>query len=416
MVKRSNLMAEPYVSSPQSRPDEQPRPAPVRIGVRLAVMAIALIVGVGLVECGLRLFVPVTDLAFYFWDPALGPRRVPQQAGRYLFGHIDARYHYNAQGWNHRRDYTVARPSGVRRIAIVGDSYVEAMQVNPEQTMFAVAEQRMTTAARPVEWYAFGLSGWGTTQEYAAIRHYVLDYRPDVVVLFFDDNDVFDSATNLMPIEPYIVTYNLDDEGALVLRPPSFWAPSPMRRFGAQSALVRYFTQQHPLWRPSTPSPAAVPLREGSVAAAAANHGKERWRDPDEQRKAWQLITKTLEAARDESRRRGAELVVVFRGGSAEIEAPFTGKAYQPPPRPDDPYCLGSRLGEMGREFVAPITASLGIPYFDLTEPLRQMVARTHQSHRFPEDAHYNAAAHEAAGRALADWLQSLDLGGQPIR
>src|SRR5262245_34367431 len=120
-------------------------------------------VAVGGVELVFRVFVPVTDVPHKIWDPLLGLRRAPDQAGRYIngAGFVDARYHFNRQGWNHPRDYSTHKPAGTRRVCLIGDSYVEALQVNPGEAMFSVAEQRMSRPDRPVEWYAFGASGWG---------------------------------------------------------------------------------------------------------------------------------------------------------------------------------------------------------------------------------------------------------------
>src|SRR5207247_6224380 len=125
-----------------------------------------------------------------------------------------------------------------------------------------------------------------------------------------------------------------------------------------------------------------------------------------------------LRAARDECSRRGATFALTFCGWATDIDRPLTGASSPVPPKEVDPYCLQDRLSEMGREQLGPIAERLGIPYLDLTEPLREMVARTGKSHRFPDDNHYSAAGHAAAGEALATfvesiWQQSLR---QPIR
>ena len=72
----------------------------------------------------------------------------------------------------------------------------------------------------------------------------------------------------------------------------------------------------------------------------------------------------------------------------------------------------------MGREQLGPIAERLGIPYLDLTDPLREMVARTGKSHCFPDDYHYGAVGHAAAGEALATFVESIwqQSPTQPVR
>lgn len=371
------------------------------------------VIGFLLIEIGLRLFVPVTDIPYYFWDPVVGIRRGPNQTGRYIVDpNINAGYRFNARGWNHPGEYSVARPAGGRRICLVGDSYVEALQVELDETMFAVAERRMNRAERPVEWYAFGCSGFGVSQNLEVIRHYALDYRPDVVIMFFVSNDVEDCSAYLGPIEEYVVTHYLDEQDELVLLPPRPWAPSRLRRTAGNLALARYLALQRGL-RPAPPRPVAANQPRREVTATTTSHvlpGADLQAMSWEQRQetTWLLVEKLLVAARDECRRRGALFVVADRGSSARIESALAGVEYSLPPRDEDPFCLGPRAQEMGSEWVGPIAARLGIPFLDMTEPLREEVARTGQTHRFPNDGHYNEMAHETVGRVLAEWVESL--------
>jgi len=128
----------------------------------------------------------------------------------------------------------------------------------------------------------------------------------------------------------------------------------------------------------------------------------------ERQERTWALIAKLLEASRDECRRRGAVFAIAFRGWGDEIDSPIHAESLAVPPKEADPYCLGSRVREMGREWVAPMASRLGIPYLDLTEDLRTEVARSGRSHRFPDDGHFSAVGHAAAGEALARWVEIL--------
>lgn len=386
-----------------------------QVTARLVTVAAALLLGLLSAEAAVRLFLEVTDVPFYFWDPGIGPRIAPRQRGRYILGRsVSGRYNYNSQGWNYPEDFTIEKAAGYRRVCLVGDSQVESLQVDPDEAMHAVAERRSAANGRPVQWYPFGVSGFGTAQEYEVIRRYALDYRPDVVILLFLQNDPFDTSHYLVDLPPHLVRYVLAPDGELSFRPPGPWHPSMTRRLAAKSALIRYLLLQKGLlnrFRPRAAIPAVggLPVREDALVFRHSLVDSLTGMSMQERQKlTWDLIAKLLEASRDECRRRGAVFAVAFRGWGDEIDAPIRPEPSAVPPRDVDPYCLGPRVREMGREWVGPIASRLGVPYLDLTADLRAEVARTRRSHRFPDDGHFSALGHAAAGEALARWVETL--------
>ena len=394
-----------------------------RIFALLLTLTLVSVAGLGALEVLLRLFVPVTGQYWYFWDPALGPRIEPNHAGQHIRGNtLNARFHFNSQGWNHPDDYATQKPKGAKRVCIVGDSQVESLQVNPDQTMFAVAARRMTTLDRPVQWYAFANSGWGTNMAYAAIRHYALDYNPDLVVLLFIQNDPFDCSPYIVNLGDYSPVYYLDENDTLAFNPPaSKWKPSRRARFASQSALFRYFMFQKQIYDKflvagtARPGIGGLPLMaEGQTGEKSVVPGLASMSLVQRQAMTWKLVEKLLQACRDDCRHRGANFAVAFRGWTAEIEAPIRGPMPAPDPKDKDPYCLVTRFGEMGREWVGPICSKLDIPYLDLTDALRSAVTRSGKPHVFVDehnvivDNHYNAMSHEAVGDAMAVWANSI--------
>jgi hypothetical protein len=388
-------------------PTSPPRRRP-SLALKLMLLGASMVFMLIALELGMRIFMTVTDVPLQFWDPVVGVRRIPNQSGRFVTGsHSDAPYRFNAQGWNHRDDYVTVKPPGARRVCVVGDSFVEALNVPYDDTFFGVAEKVMSHPGRPVQWYAYGCSGFGTTHESLVIQHYALDYHPDVVLILFIGNDPTDSSVYLAQQEPWVSRYELDDGDQLVLIPSTQYFPSKIRRFFANFAIVRYFMIQKRLYAPGqTPTPPTGNfIREAAMGATSQMDSDSL---PERVARTWLLIEKVLERTRQECERRGAVLGLVWEGDRWEVESVLTGRPYKPIPVKDDPFCTGLRSYSMGRQYVEPLAKKLNIPYYDLTQTLSDKVRATGRLHHFPDDAHWNSSGHAAVGEALARWVETL--------
>ena len=403
------------VPSMDPSPENEPPPSLRRPRRRRWVFALVACSMAGLfalviVEAAFRWFVPVTDVPFQFWDPVVGLRRFPDQRGMSMSGQsVRAWYNFNAQGWNYPTDFSFTRPPRTRRVCMVGDSYVEALQVDCDKQMAVLLEKKLSRPERPVQCYPFGVSGYGTAQEYQIIRHYALEYKPDVVIIFFTANDVYDASPYLSPVDPVYARFRLDDAGQLEPMPTTAWAPSGFRRWASKFALARYLLIQKRLLNPRRAAgPAGVTLRETSGKTTADQFPGMKMARDEQGKTSWALVERLLGAAKADCAAKGSTLVLVYRGHLPEIEAAEGGPAYQPPPSESDPYCLDKRIFEMGKDFLAPIAKRLEIPYLDLTEALITKVRETGRPHNFQDDDHYNELGHAVAADEMARLVDRL--------
>ena len=118
-------------------------------------------------------------------------RYVPNQSGIWrVENEIAAPYAINAQGWNSGAgDYVVARTPGVGRVAVVGDSMVEAMQVPHDKSMSERLAEELSRDGKRSEVYRFAVSGAPLSQYLYMIEREVLSYRPDWIVVVMTHND-----------------------------------------------------------------------------------------------------------------------------------------------------------------------------------------------------------------------------------
>lgn len=110
-----------------------------------------------------------------------------------------AKTHINSQGLRDY-EYTIKKPPMTFRIAMVGDSLVEARQVPIEKTSAKLLENLLQSHNQTisnkkydtVEVINFGFPGYGTDEELIRIQSDVLRYNPNLVILVFLPNDIAD--------------------------------------------------------------------------------------------------------------------------------------------------------------------------------------------------------------------------------
>jgi hypothetical protein len=130
----------------------------------------------------------------YRHDPHVGVTLAPNQRNAVFVKKcvVNDRIRTNRQGF---RDDDWEREKRKPRIAIIGDSFMEALQVPDGSLLADLLELRFGS---DVEVLNFGISRYSTVNEYLTYIHYVSPYRPDLVLLFFSSNDVMDNSLELL--------------------------------------------------------------------------------------------------------------------------------------------------------------------------------------------------------------------------
>jgi lysophospholipase L1-like esterase len=182
-----------------------------------AVLTGSLVVALLLAEIVLRV-IGFSEPVLYTYDDITGSKLFSGAEG-WQRAEGEAFVAINRDGLRDR-DHSRTKPPNTFRIAILGDSITEALQVPLESTFSSVLERQLKSCKafgnRDVETINFGVSGYGTAQELLTFRHRVAAYSPDVTVLaFYAGNDVRNNSKDLEPskLRPF---FNVRD-GNLVL-------------------------------------------------------------------------------------------------------------------------------------------------------------------------------------------------------
>jgi len=278
-----------------------------------------------------------------FWGPdaRLGWFHKPHAEGWFEKPCFRARVRINEHGL---RDVerSLAKRDGAYRILVLGDSMTEAFQVDLEETFPQVLERQLKEASfgRTFEVINLGVAGYGTDQEYLALRHVGLQYRPDLVVLaFFTGNDFQDNHPGLGGVggKPYFV---LDEGGALRE------VPFQGQLLAGPKRVLRELRSLRWLWEKVNDVPAlnALAWRLGAVGRQrerpheAGAQGRWRWgmppgpgdvpplscqvylpQEPPAWREAWSLTKALIRAIRDESERHGARFLLAVLPAAPEL-------------------------------------------------------------------------------------------------
>jgi len=200
------------------------------LGVNLGLTLGGLFMGVVIGEIGLRAakiegypkigdFVDSAPTNFHTSDPNLGWKLKPGASGEWT-GEGASLVQVNSEGLRDR-EHTKAKPPNTLRVAVLGDSFTEAIHVPVEQTFWSKLQRKLgncqaVKGRKNVEVINFGVQGYGTAQQLILLRKKVWDYSPDIVILaFFIGNDVINNSPKL-EYDRYRPFFAYDASGKLV--------------------------------------------------------------------------------------------------------------------------------------------------------------------------------------------------------
>jgi hypothetical protein len=401
-----------------------------RLSTKFLLILAGLVIGLFIVEVGLRL-IGYSFPLFYSTDMERG---IALSAG--------AEGLYRREGRNYVRinseglrdvEHAKQKPPNTIRIAVIGDSYAEALQVPLEKTFWAVMAEKLRQcpayAGRQVEVINFGVSGYGTAQELITLRDKVWDYAPDIVLLAVcTGNDITDNSRALKRTDiPYFV---YGDGGQLALD-NSFQSSrafrlqhSALNRAGrwlrdrlrfvqaiheAQLVIKTYIAERRAQEQPPPPGSAtstAAPSPEQQPPPRAARPEElgldnliysaptdAAWTD------AWRVTEGLIKLMRDEVRGKGAKFLVVTLSNGIQVHPdPQTRRAFMQRVGAADLFYPDARIKALGeREQITVLTLAPALQSY-----AEQQKVFLHGFDRNIGNGHWNILGHRIAGEMIA--------------
>jgi len=368
---------------------------------------------------------------FYSLDQSRGYALRPRAEGWYR-KEGEAYVRINSDGLRDQ-EHPLTKPPDTIRIAVVGDSYPEALSISLDEAFWWVMGKKLQECdafpGKKIEVLNFGVSGYGTAQELLTLRDQVWKYSPDIVMLAVTtNNDMTDNLRALKKTDeiPYFIyrdnQLTLDDSfknsRAFRLR------QSGISRFGRwlrdHSRVVQAITQgQHGFkillssWRARRSQKAQPPPERADQAAETGQKpdllsrseelgtdnlvylepGNAVWND------AWSVTEKLMLEMRNEVNSHGAKFVVVTLSNGPQVL-----------PNPELREEFKKRFGITDLFYPDNRIESLclreGIPVIILAPELQEFAQRNNVFlHGFGENignGHWNAMGQRVAGELIA--------------
>jgi len=99
------------------------------------------------------------------------------------------------------KDYTLAKPTGVARLAFLGDSMTEGLQVDYFNNFTSLLEKTLAVdnicQDKTFQVMNYGVGGSGTFLQYQTYKKNVASYQPDMVIVMFHPNDFSDNLNKI---------------------------------------------------------------------------------------------------------------------------------------------------------------------------------------------------------------------------
>ena len=311
-------------------------------------------------------------------------RYVPEQSGIWrVKDEIHAPFAINRQGWNSAHaEYRRARTPGVDRIVIIGDSYVEALQVPVERSLAEQLEHRLESV--PTEVYRLGISGAPLSQYLHMFEREAIQYAPDLVVLVLvhnDFNESFQFASGRITssfLKLRLAQGRVREE---ILPTPYMSGPWDWLRFSATSRYLYYRQQAAPI----------VSRLLSPAQAAAADHQANINIDEvlphitDIEAAIDYLFGRLSGVAREQKLR----LLILMNG---DFETIYQG--------------LGRSEVMMLNDLAASMALRHQIAFIDLYPRFQQHWRDHHMRFNFEVDAHWNELGHDLVAGVIEEFVR----------
>jgi lysophospholipase L1-like esterase len=320
----------------------------------------------------------LTDRGVWAYDETKGWFHQPHASGQSDLGGPDLGViEINSLGLRDR-EFALEKPDGVKRILVLGDSYVFGVGVDRSHVFSTrLGELLDASAAQRFEVINMGVSGYSTDQEYLLFRELGKALDPDFIILVVCHNDYFGNSTDFIYFKYYKPYFSMDERGHLKLE------NREVPRLTRWQRVKLWLGQESQLWNSMRNRRSDIPAIQGMLnffRIAVPNRSTDR---------GVELTASIIRRFEREARARGVPVLVMTTAGGGGVD------------EPDGPL---RRRDQALRELLT----QEDIKYFDLWPALVRARQEGPEEHwGFPGNTHWNIDAHRVAAEAVYEHLKA---------
>jgi hypothetical protein len=275
-------------------------------------------------EVGLRIIDPKIPTGSYWQiDDTIGRKGRPHAEGWWTY-EGESYIKFNSAGFRDL-ERKVEKPANTFRVAVLGDSFTEAINVSLEETYPKILEQMLRECPsyqeKNIEVLNFGISNLGTGQQMLVLDQIASSYSPDLVVLqFFSGNDF---RNNYPLTDDSQRPYFSIDNNKLIIDNSFLTSQEYQFRKSFTYALISGFTTQsrlgqllnHLRKQLSTPR---QPRKNNTIEVGTS---EEVYRTPQDPKweKAWEVTEAIILEVQKKAKQLGAPFVMLLAPTSIQV-------------------------------------------------------------------------------------------------
>ncbi|MBN1287402.1 MAG: SGNH/GDSL hydrolase family protein [Anaerolineae bacterium] len=355
------------------------------------------------------------------WGPLVGwGTNTDTTLHTWMDGVFDVEVKYNRLGFR-GPEISYEKPGDGYRIMIVGDSFVEALQVKYEDTVYAQLGAMLAGAHTPggqrFEVFGVGATGWGTLQAFLYYHYEGVKFDPDLIVHVFFINDVVDNYPEHFYGEMRKLGFVIEGDGVRAYRTDEEAPPEHI--------------QEHITYNAANPAKRLLDALPGALQSSSIVGLVRLWADPprlvaglegdlrgvhpqnyiyvaepeiEGYAEAWYRTQRAYEIWAKDARAHDAQLMVLAIDISPEMVDILAG--FNP-----EATAGWSWDADLPYERLGAILAPLDVPLI-LTRAAYQAYADSVGQPFYPaifilEDGHWTAAGHRITAELLAETLRA---------
>jgi hypothetical protein len=354
---------------------------------RVLLGVVILVAEFGLIEAGLRLeggseATPAFQ-ALFLQDPRVGYRLKPGARTRYTTVEFSTQIAINGQGVRDDRDIGPKAPNE-RRVVVLGDSLVLALQVPLEQTFCKLLEAKLNRADPSHQWRVInaGVQGYGAVHEWLLYRHVVEAFQPDLVLVA----SFVGNAPLLAGMQPW-----LDIEGQ-PSSDVSARASTLARRIVRSSMVLQLVNLRYTQFKAHFEGP----VQEAPLGTYLAN-------PPRAVEEGLHVAQEAVGKIAERAAQHGARTAILLMPARFQTDDADYGRYVEIVKEAG-----GTLVRNAGTERFRQAYAPLGVPMFDLLPALEAEPNRSDLF--FQQNVHFTPRGHEVAAEAIFQFLKTSGL------